>query len=112
MQCSSPPKSNPGPARMPCYQCGEAADRACTSCERFFCRFHGGERQVAVHVGGGLFGGLRWEYPVRALCDRCTPDQSKVKAHAAAMGILSIAVLIFLIIMGIWFMTEYAKWRH
>ena len=32
--------------------------------------------------------------------------------HAAAMGILSIAVLIFLIIMGIWFMTEYAKWRH
>src|SRR5947209_3462814 len=51
---------------MHCATCGASADRACTRCGRFFCPEHGGMRSEWGKMGR------------RALCARCTPNQSLV----------------------------------
>ncbi len=100
---TNPERGQPGPVGMPCHLCGTLSNRVCTDCGRFFCPQHGGER-ICVPPGSGM------AFPTRVLCDRCAPDQEKMRAGKEFSQAFAVLVLGFGLVVAAVF--AYLMWQY
>src|SRR5262249_12124798 len=89
------PHPEMGASGMTCYLCGQAAERACTRCGRFFCSTHGGDRLGDEGAGEG------YHVVARGLCNNCTPDQREMRSLRVGLAIVPLVLVGIGVIIGI-----------